>query len=162
MTSPVIFLDIDGVLCTPLSFRLNSLLRLPVERQRFDPIALFWLRRLVKRTGAQLVLSSSWRNGLYVDDDWCRAITQNLYDRLARNKTPLMDATPIHDRGDKSTEITAWLEQHPHTRYIILDDNDYCFEREPSVQKNWIPVPSDKGLRYPVYKISLRRLLLSS
>ena len=31
----VIFLDIDGVLCTPLSFRLNRLLRLPAERQRF-------------------------------------------------------------------------------------------------------------------------------
>lgn len=159
MAAPVIFLDIDGVLCTPFSFWLNRLFRLPIERQCFDPIALFWLRRLVKRTGAQLVLSSSWRNGLYIDDAWCRAITQNLYDRLARNKTPLMDATPIHDRGDKSTEITAWLEQHPHTHYIILDDNN-CFALTPSVRARWIPVPEHKGLRYPVYKISLRKLLL--
>ena len=92
-----LFLDVDGVICTPLSYSLNRILRLPMERQRFDPIALFWLRRLVKRTGARLVLSSSWRDGLYVDDDWCRAITKNLFDRLAQNRTPLIDATPLQD-----------------------------------------------------------------
>ena len=102
---PVIFLDVDGALCTPLSFRLNRLLGLPMEGQRFDPIALFWLRRLVKKTGAVLVLSSSWRGGLYYDDPWCRAIIQNLYDRLSRNRTPISDATPFwraEIRGPKS------------------------------------------------------------
>ena len=29
----VIFLDVDGVLCTPLSFRLNRLRRLPAEQR---------------------------------------------------------------------------------------------------------------------------------
>ncbi len=42
----VIFLDIDGVICTDLSTRLSALLRLPLERQIFDPLTLFWLRRL--------------------------------------------------------------------------------------------------------------------
>ena len=55
----VIFLDIDGVLCTPLSVALSDLLRLPMDRQLFDPAALFWLRRLVKTTGAAVVLSNN-------------------------------------------------------------------------------------------------------
>lgn len=64
----VIFLDIDGVLCTPLSVRLNWLFRRPMERPFFDPIALGLLRRLVRRTGARVVLSSSWRYS-FEDDE---------------------------------------------------------------------------------------------
>ena len=48
MSEPVLFLDVDGVLCTPLSVRLDWLLRRPMDRQCFDPIALFWLGRLVR------------------------------------------------------------------------------------------------------------------
>ena len=154
---PVIFLDVDGVLCTPLSFRLNRLLRLPMEGQRFDPIALWWLRRLVKKTGAVLVLSSSWRDGLYYDDPWCRAILQNLYDRLARNGTPISDATPLLEGGDKGTEITAWLAEHPHSNYIALDDRD-CFTQSPEIKRRWIPVADSKGLRRPAYQKALSAL----
>lgn len=50
----VIFLDIDGVVCTTLSTRLSYLLRLPLERQIFDPLALFWLRWLVRHSGAKI------------------------------------------------------------------------------------------------------------
>ena len=153
----VIFLDVDGVICTPLSFQLNRLLRLPMERQRFDPVALFWLRRLVEKTGAMLVLSSSWRDGLYYDDPWCRAIIQNLYDRLSRNRTPIADATPILEGGDKGTEIAAWLREHPHRRYIALDDRD-CFAQSPEVQRRWIPVADSKGLRRPAYEKALQAL----
>ena len=62
----VIFLDIDGVVCTTLSTRLSDLLRLPLERQIFDPLALFWLRWLVRRSGAKIILCSSWRDALGV------------------------------------------------------------------------------------------------
>ena len=40
----IIFLDADGVLCTPLSFALSRLLRRPLDRQCFDPAA----RRLLR------------------------------------------------------------------------------------------------------------------
>ena len=43
-----IFLDIDGVLATPLSDRLNALLRRTPFDQLFDPAALWQLRRLVR------------------------------------------------------------------------------------------------------------------
>lgn len=142
----VIFLDIDGVLCTPLSFRLNRLLRLPMERQRFDPQALFWLGRLTARTGAEVVLSSSWRDGLTMNDPFSRAIMDDLFVRLERNGTPLSDVTPLVPSGDKGMEIAAWLNCHPCEQYVVLDDND-CFSLRPEVRAHWVPIPDSRGLR---------------
>lgn len=152
----VIFLDIDGVICTTLSTRLSALLRLPPERQVFDPIALYWLRWLVRRSGAaELVLCSSWRDALEVDDPLCRAFIENLYRRLARNGTPLTDAVPRLPSGDKGEEILAWLAGRPPVRYIALDDHD-CFSRGPQVRAHWIPIPEHRGLRRREARAALR------
>lgn len=153
----VIFLDIDGVVCTTLSTRISALLRLPLERQLFDPIALFWLRWLVRRSGAEIVLCSSWRDALTVDDPLCRAFIGNLYDRLARNRTPIAAAAPQLPSGDKGEEILAWLAEHPGRRYVVLDDHD-CFALGPQVRERWVPVPSDRGLRRAEAKAALNLL----
>ncbi len=142
----VIFLDVDGVLCTPLSLQMNRLLRLPVERQRFDPLSLYWLRRLAAWSGARMVLSSSWRDGLTVDDPFCKAIVGHLYASLAKNGTPIFDAAPLFPCGDKGGEIAAWLEQHDWESYAVLDDHD-CFSSRPEVRAHWVPVPDSRGLR---------------
>ena len=47
-----IFLDIDGVIATPTSVRLNYLLGRGPDRQRFDTVSLAYLQRLVTETGA--------------------------------------------------------------------------------------------------------------
>lgn len=153
----VIFLDVDGVLCTPLSVALSNLLRLPMDRQLFDPAALFWLRRLVKTTGAAVVLSSSWREELYRDEPVCRAVIDNLYRTLARNHTPITDVAPLLEQGGKGAEIAAWLECHPCRGYAVLDDRD-CFGSAPAVGEHWIQVPPERGLRYREYVAA--RLLL--
>lgn len=153
----VIFLDVDGVLCTPLSVALSNLLRLPMDRQLFDPAALFWLRRLVKTTGAAVVLSSSWREELYRDEPVCRAVIDNLYRTLARNHTPITDVTPLLEQGGKGAEIAAWLQAHPCRGYAVLDDRD-CFGSAPAVGEHWIQVPPERGLRYREY-LAARQLL---
>lgn len=152
---PVIFLDIDGVICTELSVRLSALLRLPLERQVFDPLSLFWLRWLVRRSGAELILCSSWRDALEVDDPLCRAFIENLYNSLARNGTPLSGAAPRLPSGCKGEEILSWLEEHPCRRYAILDDHD-CFV--PQVRCRWIPVPEGRGLRFRQARAALALL----
>ena len=153
----VIFLDIDGVLCTPLSFRLNRLLRLPAERQRFDPVSLYWLRRVVRATGAEVVLSSSWRDGLLMmDDPFFRAAMRNLFRRLQRNGTPLTEVTPMLLRGGKGADIAAWLGCNP-CEYVVLDDND-CFSEHPEVAARWIPIPDSKGLRRKEALAAIKRL----
>ncbi len=153
----VIFLDIDGVICTGLSTRLSALLRLPPEQQVFDPLALFWLRRLVRRTGAELLLCSSWRDALEVDDPLCRAFIANLYDRLARNGTPIAGAVPRLPSGDKGEEIQAWLAEKPAEGYVILDDHD-CFALGPEVRAHWVLIPEGRGLRRREAGEALKRL----
>lgn len=153
----IIFLDIDGVICTTLSTHLSALLRLPLERQMFDPLALFWLRWLVRKTGAKIVLCSSWRDALIVDDPQCKAFIGNLYDRLARNGTPIADAAPQRSNGDKGEDILIWLAEHPHKQYVVLDDHD-CFTLGPQVREHWVPIPVDRGLRRREAKAALRLL----
>lgn len=142
----VIFLDIDGVLCTPLSVRLDWLLRRPMDRQCFDPIALHLLRRLVKRTGARVVLSSSWRYGLEDSDPFTQKIMANFYRVLQANGTPVWDTAPILDQT-KGEEIAAWLRLHPESRYAILDDRADEFTRTPDLAARLVLVDSRRGLR---------------
>lgn len=153
----VIFLDIDGVICTTLSTRLSALLRLPLERQVFDPLALFWLRWLVRRSEAEIILCSSWRDALEVDDPLCRAFIGNLYDCLARNGTPITGAAPRLPSGDKGEEILAWLAEHPRKGYVVLDDHD-CFALGPEARRRWVPIPENRGLRGREARAALKLL----
>lgn len=152
----VLFLDIDGVVCTTLSTRLSALLRRPLERQIFDPLALYWLRRVARRTGAEIILCSSWRDALEVDDPLCRAFIANLYDSLARNGTPIVDAAPRLPSGNKGEEILAWLAERPGARYAILDDHDRFV---PEVRPRWVPVPENRGLRRKQARAAMKLLL---
>ena len=79
----------------PLSVRLDQVFRRPMDRQFFDPVALFWLQKLVRRTGAQVVLSSSWRYALEDGDLFTGRILQNLYDCLAAHGAPVAGIAPI-------------------------------------------------------------------
>lgn len=142
----VIFLDIDGVLCTPLSVRLNWLFRRLMERPFFDPIALGLLRRLVRRTGARVVLSSSWRYSFEDDDPFMQAIRDHFYRTLEANGTPVWDLAPILGRS-KGEEIAAWLEQHPGAGFVILDDRPDEFTGTPALKARLVEVDSMRGLR---------------
>lgn len=142
----VIFLDIDGVLCTPLSVRLNWLFRRPMERPFFDPIALGLLSRLVRRTGARVVLSSSWRYSFEDDDPFMQAIRDHFYRTLKANGTPVWDLAPILGRS-KGEEIAAWLEQHPGAGFVILDDRPDEFTGTPALKARLVEVDSMRGLR---------------
>ena len=152
----VIFLDIDGVVATGLSGRLEALFRRDMRHWRFDPVSLRLLRRAVKKSGAVVVLSSSWRDCLLIDDPDMREAYENLRGRLARNGTPLYDVTPMHTEGDKGTEIAEWLAGHGGAaQYAVLDDNN-CFRLSPETAAHWIPCRD--GLRPKQYRKLLRML----
>ena len=146
MRQPVLFLDVDGVLCTPLSVRLDWLARRPVWRQRFDPIALFWLGRLARRSGARVVLASSWRYSLAGGDPVAARILQNLYAALAAHGAPVADIAPILG-ATKGEEVAAWLAAHPGTPCAILDDRPADFDAAPALRPYLAPVDPARGLR---------------
>jgi HAD domain in Swiss Army Knife RNA repair proteins len=103
----VIFLDIDGVLnCskTPNPRKFPYVV---------DKRLLGRLKKLLDRTEAKVVLSSSWRLdpvGLYA---------------AKHCGVPFIDVCPDKPRSPRCKEILGWLSDHPKaTRYAVIDDED--------------------------------------
>jgi HAD domain in Swiss Army Knife RNA repair proteins len=103
----VIFLDIDGVLnCdkTPNPRKFPYVV---------DKKLLSRLKKLLQRTKAKVVLSSTWRLdpiGLYAARHW---------------GVPFMDVCPDLPKKPRRTEILTWLAHHPKVkRYAVIDDED--------------------------------------
>ena len=112
----ILFLDIDGV--------LNSL---AYDRERgaqdgnIDVSRLPLVREIIDRTGARVVLTSSWRvhwdpRGEATDDKG-----REIADTFAHYGITLFDRTP--DPGERAQEVCAWLSAHPDTEsFVIIDD----------------------------------------
>lgn len=134
MKSKVLFLDIDGVLNTERQHdRCVNLGADQVDNfgYAFDPEAVANLKRIVEHTGADIVISSSWKMwGLdAMQQMWARrelpgkviGITPNTDsdEMLLSIDLDLMDIPAI-----KGSEIKEWLSTNGNqdTRYAILDD----------------------------------------
>ena len=128
MDIKVIFLDVDGVLnCAATERRLASEPAFPFV----DTRKVLRLREVLERTGALLVLSSSWREGAFahasVSD---RQAYLELRAEFNRLRCPLwVDCTPIMP-GKREEEIEKWLERNPEvTNFAILDDVGIEFDK---------------------------------
>ena len=117
----LIFLDIDGVInCSTTIKRLAC----SNEFTFVDARKVLRLRDIVERTGAKLVLSSTWRFGadpgaFYLE----REALRELAAEFRRVRCPLwFDITPCLPRAKRWQEINAWLMNHDTDDFIILDD----------------------------------------
>lgn len=102
----VIFLDIDGVLNdAPTIIEKDN--DLPAEPH------LSCLKQIVDATGAEIVLSSTWR--LFPQS------RNDVRNKLKTVGLQFIDKTK--ELRDRDTEIREWLSRHPEvTNYVILDD----------------------------------------
>lgn len=113
----VIFLDIDGVLnckSTPNPRKFPYIVDLGLL-ERF--------KGLIDRTGAQVVLLSTWRHdpaGLFSAKHW---------------GVPFADVIPDMPKCPRRDEVLAWLADHPEvTRFAIIDDEDDELDELPVFQ----------------------------
>jgi len=109
----VVFLDFDGVLVNKKSWYVRSGLQATA-----DPPCIEALNVITRKTGAGIVISSSWRIGQTLAELACILKSWGVAGKLI-GKTPWI---ADKDRGD---EISAWLEAYPHPvdRFVILDDD---------------------------------------
>jgi hypothetical protein len=131
----IIFLDIDGVLNNELWF-IKSMEAKTIfdtrESRWFCPDNMKFLNYLVGKTGAKVVVSSSWRKSRTVDE-LKTLLKSNGFEGEVIDKTPVLyfknkDYPYSVPRG---CEIKAWLEinkgilgqKMSKTKYIILDDD---------------------------------------
>ena len=132
----VIFLDIDGVLnCekTPNPRKFPYV----VDRK-----LLARLKRILFRTGAKVVLSSTWRCdpvGLLAAKYW---------------GIPFIDVCPDRPKSARCKEMKAWLKAHSSVeRFVVLDDQDDGLDDLPLFQ------PSGKKGLTPEIARGLERYL---
>jgi len=112
----IIFLDFDGVL-RPLAGR--------TDRDGWAPESVGALNYLTDNSGAEIVVSSTWRN-----DYSLRALTQLLRSKEVRGEivgtTPKSyaadDARLIVPGVTRGEEIRQWLEKNGPAEFVIIDD----------------------------------------
>lgn len=133
----IIFLDVDGVLNS--QFFDNWLQEHHVKQyygyELLDQKALLNLQDIVFVTGAEIVLSSSWRMS--------KTCSERLRQQLLPYGLQFVDRTvsiPTEDRGE---EIKEWLGRHPEvTHFVILDDD---FEME-GLENHFVKTTFSRGL----------------
>jgi len=121
-----VFLDIDGVLATWGSMTQRP--RGPDHEARFVPECVARLNRITGATGAEIVVSSSWRQCNH--DMWQRFI-QYLgaegVEATVAGRTPSLTSKDIGDCDAwdwiRGLEIIVWLRDHPVEAVVIIDDD---------------------------------------
>lgn len=118
----IIFLDFDGVLNSWAWWARQPAATRDRHDYLLDPAAIGLLNQLVMRTGAHVVISSSWR----LNSEMRPAATLCVcgFTGAILGQTPEgvreSDMRTIH-RGH---EIAAWLEEHTDVEaFVILDDD---------------------------------------
>ncbi len=118
----LIFLDIDGVLCTG-----NHMQKLSDNGEKWfkalDPECVSRFNKLVAETGADVVVSSTWRlshgsHGRLAEELLGKGVVANIIGMTPILHNRNLDAT----RGD---EIAAWIAGNKFDgKFVIIDDDD--------------------------------------
>jgi len=136
----VLFLDMDGVLNSQEWFEKNHAARIAFKNTHgmgasdvqfihplghIDPDAVARLNCICDAVDFKIVLSSSWRIIISLDD-----LRIALTHKGFRHVDRLIDVTPSlplkSDENRRGMEIKAWLDQHPDvTQYVVLDDDSF-------------------------------------
>ena len=149
----IVFLDIDGVLNTERWFTQMTK-NTPKDKYgyAFDPIAIKNLSRIIDVTGAEIVISSSWKSFGFEGmlEMWRErnlpgkiiGITPNsVSDEMLLNAD--IDSIELfHIRGE---EIKEWLTKHGKrvSNYVIIDDMDNML---PEQQSHFVQTNPEVGI----------------
>jgi len=122
----VIFLDIDGVLNSTNTKHYTSY----THSTFVDNKMLSRLKRIIKDTGAEVVLSSDWRYDK--EDERYNQDFIELRDLLSDHGIEFYGFTPEIHNAPRSEEIYEFLKSHTEiTNYVVLDDRiDACTQLE--------------------------------
>lgn len=136
----IIFLDIDGVLngynkWTYRIINISKVLHIPTKIIR-NTLRIFEVKekyvkrlsKIVKNTGAKIVMSSSWRHGYWNTPYEEKYRDQKrLHDLLDKYSLEVIDITPSSKNGKREDEINQWLRETKFAidSFVILDDESY-------------------------------------
>ena len=144
-TQKVIFLDIDGVLnCESSPSRCMNFLGIDKDKVRR-------LAKIVEKTGAIIVLTSSWKDGWaparkYDKYEYyhCHYLDEHLW---KKGKLKIHSKTFERKWLDRGHGILSWLQNHPNIKeYVILDDECFYDYYESNLLQHLIKTDNRYGL----------------
>lgn len=116
LSNKVIFLSFDGVLASGYNNYMMKCKRLPLEDgygKLFDPECVNWLKKILDETGADIIVTSKWKEHLRLKD------FQNMW-KMRDLPGTIADVTAIDER--RGDEIALWLSDcREVVQYVILD-----------------------------------------
>lgn len=122
MIKSVLFIDIDGVLNRSSKIYATPVVMVGDIMTMADPELVYRLNLLVDRTGAESVLSSSWRHA----PDWRETMRASGIVKEFLDRTPRYSSCKKYgiqkDELCRGHNIQDWLDAHKVERYAILDD----------------------------------------
>jgi hypothetical protein len=130
----VIFLDIDGVLNSLNSMKSGDWIS-ALDHTNWERPALDALQRIVDETGADIVISSTWRKH-QPDPTWW-----NEQFELAGLRAECIGTTGDAFNGFRGREIFHYVLANDIDKFIILDDDRDFYKGQP-----FLHVSMDTGL----------------
>lgn len=133
----VIFLDVDGVLNSDEYFdKIRNLDIQGIERE-VDIEKIKLLKKAIDKTGAKVVLSSSWRYTKYA---------QYLKELLS-NYDIYVDSTPFIE-NERGLEIKKWLSDNQDAEDFVILDDEIFDSYDESLIKNLIKTSNGNGRNF--------------
>lgn len=144
----IIFLDVDGEL-TYSNYQNRETENIDIEKVKL-------VKEICDKTGAKVVISSSWRGS----EDYTPKIYYVLIEILSKNGIKVLGDTPylkteiigdVHETisleenldlkckygTERAAEIQKWINEHEVESFVILDDEDWQWS-DYGYENNWI------------------------
>lgn len=138
----VIFLDIDGV----LNSREYDRHRNWNELTNIDETRMPLVKEIVEKTGAKIVLSSTWRDGWNENEALCDEDGRYINDIFKKFNLSIYSKTPDFGLAAvRRDEVAAWLQETEDTieNFVIIDDYRFGWAE---LSDNFVKTNPVKGL----------------
>lgn len=113
----IIFLDFDGVLNSASYCRLHR-----EPGVLLDPTRMALLRRIIETTGAEIVLSTSWKEHWEAEPERCDDTGKEINRIFSSYGMRIYDKIDDSEKG-RGANIAGWLSGHKEaTGFVVLDD----------------------------------------
>lgn len=150
----VIFLDIDGVLNPYPNQRKNMEAGTgDASVLVFDSNCMNVLKKIIKKTEAKIILSSTWRC-----EDWNGgfASKENVQRQLKACGMEIWDSTPVLPVYDRGKEILCYLREHPEVENYLIFDDDRSVGWYEKLKEHFVRIDPEVGLA----NINIRKIKL--
>ena len=121
-----LFLDIDGVLNSYKYDKERDIM----TTNNIDGTRLDLVKEIVDKTGAKIILTSTWRKHWEKSETFCDEVGKDLNATFKAHGLEIYDKTPNIDFLDRAVEVEAYLSDKKDDleAFCIVDDMMYAWD----------------------------------